>query len=436
MRSVVFLLVAGAAASVSAQERQAALSITLDQAIVRAAAASHRLADAAARRDQSEAAIEQNAASTRPQVTALAGYTRTSHVQPFRLTQPAGVFEIYPDLPDNYRARLDVQWPLYTGGRLEALTEAARKESSASGADFESLRTDVTLDVTRAFWTLVVADESARVIADSLTQMTAHVRDVQNQLDAGLVPPNDLLTAKARESRQRMLSIQAATGREVAEADLARLVGASYGTSIQPQADLVPVTGQQTAEALTALALAQRRDRQALVERLGAAESRQQAALAGRRPTIGIAGGVDVANPNPRIFPRQDAWHDFWDLGVNVSWALFDGGHTSADVAASAASTRALQARLDELDSQVALEIRQRLAEITSSRAAVESADASLNAATEASRVVSERFRAGVATSIEVLDAQQAVLQAALDRTQAIVSGRLAEARLRRATGQ
>src|SRR5205085_277775 len=120
-----------------------------------------------------------------------------------------------------------------------------------------------------------------------------------------------------RESRQRMLSIQAATGREVAEADLARLLGVPYGTVIQPVADLMPVTGGQTADALTALALARRSDRQALVERLGAAGLRQQAAVAGRRPTIAIAGGVDVANPNPRIFPRQDAWHDFWDAGIN-----------------------------------------------------------------------------------------------------------------------
>jgi outer membrane protein len=435
MRILVIVFVVGASAALSAQERQT-LSITLDQAIARAATASHRIADAAARRDQSEAAIEQNSAATRPQVTALAGYTRTSHVQPFRLTQPAGTFEIYPDLPDNYRARLDVQWPLYTGGRLEALTEAARRESSASGADLESLRADVTLDVARAFWNLVVADETAKVIVESLTRTAAHVRDVQNQLDAGLVPPNDLLTAKARESRQRMLSIQAATGREMAEADLARLLGVPFGTGIQPQPDLVPVAGQQTAEALTALALAQRRDRQALVDRLGAAGLRQQAALAGHRPSIGVGGGVDVANPNPQIFPRQEAWNDFWQAGVSVSWPLFDGGRTKADVAASTAGTRALQARLDELDSQVGLEIRQRLAEIVSSRAAVESADASLTAATEASRVVGERFSAGVATSTDVLDAQQAVLQAALDRTQAIVGGRLAEARLRRATGQ
>jgi outer membrane protein len=121
---------------------------------------------------------------------------------------------------------------------------------------------------------------------------------------------------------------------------------------------------------------------------------------------------------------------------VNVSWPLFDGGRTRAEVAGAAASRRALQARLDEFDSILNLEIRQRVAEIESSRAAIAAAEDALQAATEAYRVLGERFRAGVATSTDVLSAQVAVLQAELDRKQALVSSRLADARLHRALGQ
>jgi outer membrane protein TolC len=105
-------------------------------------------------------------------------------------------------------------------------------------------------------------------------------------------------------------------------------------------------------------------------------------------------------------------------------------------VAEAAASRRALQARLDELDSTISLEIRQRIAEIQASRAAIAAAEDSVRAATEAQRVISDRFQAGVATSTDVLDAQIAVLQASLDRTQALANAHLADARLHRAVGQ
>jgi outer membrane protein TolC len=411
--------------------------LTLNEAIEQGLKSSHRLAEADERRLASEAAIGQQRAAALPHVTTLAGYTRTNHVDTFGILLPGDALRvIYPDVPDNYRARLDVVWPVYTGGRLDALSDAAREESSASAHDVESLRADLRLEISRAFWALVVADESLRVVNESLASTSAQVRDVRNQLDAGLVPPNDVLSAQAQESRQRMLSIQAASARTVAEAELARLIGVDPGTAIQPDATFAPLADVQRPDALVAEARDHRRDRRALLDRLAASASRQDAAVAGTRPTVALAGGVDYANPNPRIFPREEAWKASWDASVNVSWPVFDGGRAKADVAVASAGHRALQARLDELDSVVALEIRQRLAEIESSRAAIAAAEDGLRAAVEARRVVGERFGAGVATSTDVLDAQVAVLQAGLDRTQAMANARIADARLRRALGQ
>jgi len=413
------------------------LSLTLEDAIARGLATSHRVVEMTARRDAAEAVIGERHATTMPQVAALGGYTRTNHVETFGILTPNNQLRvIYPDIPDNYRTRLDVQYPLYTGGRLDALTEAARKESAASAEDIDAFKADLRLEITRAFWNLVLADESARVVAESLTRTAAHLRDVRNQLDAGLVPPSDVLSVEAQESRQRMLSIQAKSARDVAEAELARLVGAEPGMPIHPDAVLEPVGIDTTFDTLVAQAREQRRDRQALIDRLGGADLRQQAAAAGKRPLIALAGGVDYARPNSRIFPRQGVWKESWDASVNVNWPLFDGGRTRAEVAEASASRRALQARLDELDSVVSLEIRQRIAEIESSRAAIAAAEDGVRAATEARRVIGERFNAGVATSTDVLDAQIAVLQASLDRTQALANARLADARLHRAIGQ
>ena len=95
-----------------------------------------------------------------------------------------------------------------------------------------------------------------------------------------------------------------------------------------------------------------------------------------------------------------------------------------------------LKARLAEFDTMVTLEIRQRLTEIDTSRAALAAADDTIRAATEARRVVNERFAAGVATSTDVLDAQTDIVRAGLDRTQAIAMLRTAQAGLDRAVGR
>jgi outer membrane protein TolC len=119
-----------------------------------------------------------------------------------------------------------------------------------------------------------------------------------------------------------------------------------------------------------------------------------------------------------------------------VSWPIFDGGRARSEMAEAAALTRAVQERLAEFDASLAVEVRQRVSEIASSRAAIEAATDAVRSAAEARRVLGERFGAGVATSTDVLDAQVALLQAELDRTQALANAHLADARLARALGK
>lgn len=416
------------------------LVLTLDEAVDRAIETSNRLAEIVARGDAAGAAADVHHASRRPQVVGQVGFARTNHVDQFGILLPGNQLRvIYPDIPDNYRTRLDLQWPIYTAGRLEALERAARAEAAAFADDLVAARSDLRLEVTRAYWALVTAAESLRVVERSVARVDAHLRDIRNQLAAGFVPPSDVLTVEAQRSRQRMLAVQARFSRDVAEAELGRLVGADPGNPIQAASTLDRPEGAGGAEAAAAEALlearGQRRERAGLVKRVDAAGERRAAAASGRKPTIAVGGGLDYARPNPRIFPRQAAWREAWDASVNVNWPVFDGGRARAELAEAEAATRAAEARLAEFDSALAVEVRQRLGEIEANRAAIDAAEDAVRAATEANRVVSDRFAAGVATSTDLLDAEVALLQAELDRTQAIANARLAEARLTRALG-
>jgi outer membrane protein TolC len=416
----------------------APLRLSLDEAIRRGLETSHRIGEAVARGDAAEAVIGERRAATLPQISAQAGYTRTNHVDEFGILLPNNQLRvIYPDVPDNYRTRLDLQWPIYTGGRLDALERAARIDATASADEIATARGDLTLEITRAYWALLTAAESLRVVQESLTSIDAHLRDVRNQLTAGLVPPNDVFTVEAQASRQRMLTVQARGMRDVAEAELARLVGAAPGTPIDPLAAFEPNSPAVTPfDAMVDAARQKRSERAALAKRVSAANERQRAAAAGTKPTVAVGGGFDYARPNPRIFPREPAWRTSWDASVNVNWPLFDGGRSRSEIAEAAASARAVNERLADFDASLAVEIRQRLTEVASSRAAIDAATDAVRSAAEARRVLGDRFAAGVATSTDLLDAQVAFLQAELDRTQAVAGAHLADARLARALGQ
>ena len=423
---------------VCATAQQRVTRLTLDDALARGLEASQRLAEMQARLDQAEANEAGRRAAEQPLVALQGGYMRTNHVEEFAIAQPGQPLRvIYPDIPDNVHARLDLQWPIYTGGRGDALVRAARAERDAAGQDLAAARADLRLEIARAFWALVTADDTAAVLDASLGSMDAHVRDLDARLGQGLIPPNDLLSAQAQRSRQRMLAIEAQNTRSVAEADLKRLMGTEADDHIEPA-----FTGEVgrmpdvSSEPLAADARVNRPERRALEVRVEAARAREDAANSSARPQIAVVAGYDYARPNPRIFPRNDEWRDSWDLSVNASWSLWDGGRRAAERAEAAAGTRAAQSRVRDFDRTVTFEVRQRWLELDSSHAAVAAAEDGVRAATEARRVVGERYAAGVATSTDVLDAETALLQAQLDRTRAIANMRLAEGRLQRAIGK
>jgi len=407
--------------------------LTLDAAIVEALAASHRLAEIGARGEAAEATVALRASANAPLVAAVAGYTRTNHVDEFGVPQPDGRLRIiYPDIPDNYRTRLDLQWPVYSGGRTDALERAAEAERTAVTADLETARADLRLEVARAYWAVVTAGESARVVDEALARADAHLADIRARDAAGLVSPHEVAAVDAHRSRQRMLLIEARNLHLSAQAGLARLLGRPVDQPLQ----LTESLAHPRVETADAPSAAERPERAALLARLSAADARVAAAQAGRKPMVSLGGGLDYASPNPRLFPRQDAWKTSWDVSVQASWLLWDAGRTRAEGAQATAMVAVERARLAELDSAIRTDIRQRTLDLESSRAAVEAAGDAVRSAEEARRVVTNRFEAGVATSTDVRDAQLARLQAELDHTRALANVRLAEARLARALGR
>lgn len=439
-----FMIALAFAAKGAAQQApaDAPLRLALEEAQLRAEQASHRLAEARAREAAAQAAVDVRVAADQPIVSALAGYTRTNHVTPFFVPGFGGgsLQPIYPDIPDNYRTRVDLQWPIYNGGRTDALERAARAEASASSADVAAAQADLRLEVARAFWALVTARATEQVLQQGVTRAQANVRDVRERFNAGLIPPNEVASAEAQESRQRMLLIEARNQRDISSSEVARLIGIDVlGPPLEPAAELdapSPAAAVEDTRTLVVQARTVRPERRALEQRIQAGEEQLAAARAGTLPTIAVVSGFDYARPNPRIFPRADRWEDSWDAGVNFSWNIWDGGRTRAEVAQAGTLVTAARRRLDEFDSIVALEVRQRQLEIDSGRAAVVAAADAVRAAAEARRVVAERYQAGVATQTEVLDADFALLQAELDRTRAQAGVRLAEARLARSLGR
>ena len=450
MRRAAFLpfLLAGAVAT--AQEPAApagappVVRLTVEEAVARAIAASPRLARLSALETAADAEARGARADRWPQVDLGAGYTRRSQVPEFAVYTPTGNpaqpvqrMVVFPNIQDNWQLRAGLAVPIWTGGRIGGQIEAAAQGKNAAGADLAAGRADLVLETKTAYWSLVTARESVRVLQEEMRAYEAHLADARNRERFGMAARNEVLAVEVERDRVELERLRAEVAADVAEANLRRLLDLPPSARVEPAEPLeAPVTPRPDVEALVAEAQAGRAERKALAARAAAAQAITGAEHGSRLPQVVVSGGYTYANPNRDIVPPTATWTDTWDVGVGLAWSVLDGGKRSANEARARAQADAVRQQLRELDRGIRLEVTERALELRTAAARLAVAQRSVESAAESRRVAGDRYREGVIPSSELLDAEVAHERAVLARTEALATLRLAAAGLDRAVGR
>ncbi len=423
---------------------EATLSLTLDEAVERAIAASPRLARLAALEAAASAGARGASAERWPQLGLGASYTRRSEVPELAIyaptndpAQPVERVVVYPNIQDNWRVRAEVTLPLYTGGRLSGQIASAEQKKDAAGFDTDAGRADLVLETKTAYWSLVTARETERVLGESIRSYEAHLKDARNREQLGMAARNEVLQVEVERDRAELDRLSAEAGAALAESNLERLLDLPPDTRVDAVEPLAsgPLARPEL-EPLVAEAQAARPERRALAARVLAADASAGAERGERLPQLALSGGYLYANPNREIVPPTTDWKDTWDIGVGLSWSVFDGGKRRANEARARAQADATRAELRELDRAIRLEVTRRALELRTSEAQLAVAERSVVSAAESRKVAADRYAEGVIPSSELLDAELAHERAALARTEAKAALRLAAAGLDRAVGR
>jgi outer membrane protein len=422
--------------------------LSLDEAIAAALERNPALHASRMKAEASAARSREVAASRLPSLRLGAGYTRLSEVPPFEVTLPISPTPIVVSQSyfNNWNLRLAVQQPVFTGFRLEAGAESARLLERSAGFDLAKDRSELAFAVKSAYWGLARAREYETVIAETVAQVQEHLKDVRAFYDQGLLVKNEVLRTELQLSNAQLAEIDAQNAVEVARTVLISLIGGPVGTdlelttSAESQASRVPgpaAAGDEAAaaQALLDTALASRPELQAAEFRIKASEAGVKAAKAGWYPQVSLAGNYYYNRPNSRYLPALDKFKSTWDLGIAVSFDVWNWGQTKNQAEQAKAQLAQSRDARQLLEDQAVLEVTQCRLALTQARRKTEVAAVAVGQADENLRLVRERFRQGVALNTDVLDAEVFLLQARTAKVQAAIDLVLAQARLEKALG-
>ena len=361
---------------------------------------SQRLAELQARQEAAAAVAARRGPTGFPSPRCSGGYTRTNHVERVRARadRPGRYRVLYPDIPDNYRTRLDLQWPIYTGGRTDALERAARAERDAAGEDLAAARADLRLEITRAFWALVTAREpSGRARAIARAHRRARRAICAPGSTRGSIPPNDVLSAEAQRVAPAAAGDRSAnTTARCAEADLRRLLGDRRGADTHRARGGLRMHRQRAGRP-TAARRARTRE-----PRRSAARSSQRVAAAGAPHRRGRGGTAAAGRRGRRLRlrPAQPAHLSarrrlgglLGRVGQRDLVALGRRPHPRREGPRPRPTPAPRRRGPLDFDRQIAFEVRQRRSSSTRAAPPSRSRPTASAPRSEARRVVGERF--------------------------------------------
>jgi outer membrane protein len=346
--------------------------------------------------------------------------------------------------PDQYTVRVGLRQPLFTGARLSATAEAAGLQADASEFDRAMSEADVTLNVTSAYWTLYQARQLVKFARENVQRLESYQRDTERLMKAGVATRNDLLRVEVQLSTARINLIEVENDGSIAEMNLNNILGQPATESLQlasgpedfpDSSDLELRAPGDSVLAVAGSAIRRRSDVRAATTRVKAADATVTAARGGWWPQIELNANFSYNNPNARYQPITPEFLGKWDVGITLSMDLWNWGATKSRVESAEATLR--QARLQEtqLAENVSLEVHRSALNLRRSRQKLAVAQLAVEQAGENLRVVSDKYRSGLATSTELLDAEVALLQSQTQLSGARVELALSRAALVRAVG-
>jgi len=338
---------------------------------------------------------------------------------------------------NNYRGQLNVSYEVDLWGRLQSSSKAARAGLLATTAARETVRIALATEVVRAYYGLVAFDAQVEATRRSLSLRSEGYELQKVRNTAGLINDFTLrqLEAEVQAARAQLPALEAA--RTAQELALAVLVGRSpraiMAGTVERRAQQGEPAVAVVPEGLPSDLLLRRPDVVQAEQVLIGANARISEARANLFPRIALSGFY--GSESVMLGDLFTAPARVWSLAFGLAQPIFQGGRLFAEVDAVKARERQAVANYQKTLQEAFREVRQALNTQVKAREAYEAESKRAIALQEALRLAMIRYRNGLLSQLEVIDAERSLLQAELNRSDALRLQRAAVADLVKALG-
>ncbi|MBL9039610.1 MAG: TolC family protein [Archangium sp.] len=320
---------------------------------------------------------------------------------------------------------------LWDFGAIERL-RASDKTVDAAKATERAVTLQVLLTTRRAFFATQATRALVHVAKDALENQRTHLNQIDQFVKAGLRTGIDLAQTQTLVANAELQLVNARNAYRLARAQLRQAISDPSLGDFEVADDSLPQTPREDEEVdvLVRRALDNRPELSSVRHQLEAQSLTVRAQHSGYIPTLVASGAVSEAGTSP------DALGLNWSFGAALSWNLFAGGLTAAQVREARAAGDAVQSQLEAQLVQVRVDVETARLTVEDQRSAISAATTAVSAAKAQLTLAEGRYTQGVGSVLELSDAQILATTAAAQLVQANLALSTARAQLAAALGE
>ena len=438
MRAAALLVVALAGAAGISPARAATL--TLEQALERAAAQSEEIQLTRAQLTEARGRVREAVSVVMPQIDGTVTYGRKFDSIFEGVAADSGLGEIFANssfgAERDWTLEVKATQLLFDGGKMFAALKAAGQFMRVAEAEQRETSADLAFRVKAAYYQAAAAARLVAIAEGSLRQARDHMGQVALYHREGSRAEFDLLRAQVDAANQEPTVVQARTQHQIAALRLAQLVNLPAGEPIELATPLENEDGTIPWVAAAALESPSRGSLAAAEASVKVYEQGLNATRAERWPVLTASTTLQHQAFPRDEWPERDQFLRNWDAQLKLSLPIFNGFRTEAAIQRARAALLKAKAERDQLRERAAFDLAEARAQLQQSLSVLAARRQTVRQASRAYELSEVRYTNGISTQLEVSDARLGMQTAQVRQVEASRDYLVALAGLERALGR
>ncbi len=331
----------------------------------------------------------------------------------------------------NVQGTVILTQPIFAWGRYNYGYQAAKLQYEAAENDLITAYEKLRLDVSEAFYRVLIAQEFVDVANQSVELVKEQLKIAETSFTAGATTNFDVLRAKVQLANAESQLIRAKNGVRTAKNAFKTLLNMPLTEQITVEGTFDTPQVNIKLDELIEIALAKRPEitRSKLNEQAG--EKQLSVSKTRSLPDLSFFSNYQFSHNE-----RLTEMNRIWSLGLQLNIPIFDGFASRAGVKQSESVLNQLQLGTKQVTSVIEFEVRNAYLALLEAKTIIDVQRETVSQAEESVRIATIQFENGIITTVELTDTQLALMQAKVNRLQAQHDYVVGLAKLEKAIGQ